>query len=52
MTTIKQCTCEHTFQDKIYGKGNRVWNIGKEAGSSSTVIKCTVCNKTNTTLKK
>ena len=42
---IKKCTCKHKYQDKIYGKGNRVHN---EIGSNVCVGKlkgyrCTVC---------
>ena len=43
--TIKQCECKETpsteFQDKIYGKGNRLHNICKEGKQA----KCTCCNK-------
>ena len=34
---ILPCTCTHEAQDKIHGKGRRVWNVGK------THRKCTVC---------
>lgn len=41
MTTIKTCKCKHEYQDKVYGKGNRVHNPGPKS------ITCTVCgNKT------
>lgn len=46
MTTIKQCSCKEgpaaEFQDKIYGKGNRVHNIGGSAKGREIYI-CTVC---------
>ena len=37
---IKKCTCKHTYQDKKYGKGMRVWNL------TSKGVRCTVCGKT------
>ena len=45
METIqKPCKCVHEYQDKVYGKGVRLFNVGiKDA-------KCTVCgNKINVT---
>lgn len=36
-TAIISCTCKHTFQDKEYGKGNRVGN------SCNAGYRCTVC---------
>lgn len=36
------CTCESEFQDKIYGKGKRLFNLrdnNKHAGEAT----CTVC---------
>jgi len=37
---IISCTCTHEYQDKLYGKGRRVFNEGK------TNYKCTVCKAT------
>ena len=41
----KQCDCKGTpgteFQDKVYGKSIRLYNIGKEG----KVAKCTCCGK-------
>ena len=34
---ITKCSCQHESQDKIHGKGNRVFNLGTKGG------KCTVC---------
>lgn len=34
---IANCTCSHEYQDKLYGKGKRVFNAGK------AVYRCTVC---------
>ncbi len=39
-TMIRDCTCEHAYQDSKYGKSKRVFN----AGMKSYV--CTVCSKT------
>ena len=38
---IKQCSCENPFQDKTYGKNQRVFNTCKE-GKEGT---CTSCGK-------
>jgi len=40
-TEIKPCTCEHKSQDKLYGKGRRVFNLGLKGAT------CTVCGKTS-----
>lgn len=34
---IISCTCKHDFQDKTYGKGNRVANMTRNG------YRCTVC---------
>jgi hypothetical protein len=39
MTKIKKCECKHDYQDKKYGKGNRVMN------STVDGWRCTVCGK-------
>lgn len=36
-TTVVSCTCKSEFQDKEYGKGKRLANIGKTKNT------CTVC---------
>ncbi len=41
---IGTCNCANKFQDKLYGKGNRMHNPLKEDASTG---KCTVCAKTN-----
>lgn len=38
-TTIKPCNCKNEFQDKTYGRGNRVHNLSERG----TEAKCTVC---------
>ena len=44
MTAIKQCTCEHEFQDQTYGKYRRVFNE-KLANNRHNGWRCTVCGK-------
>lgn len=31
--------CHSPYQDKKYGKGNRIWNVGQN------VVRCTVCGE-------
>lgn len=38
---IHKCNCKSEFQDKEYGKDNRVFNT-----TSKGEVKCTVCNRT------
>lgn len=40
-TIVKQCDCKHDFQDKTYGKNQRLHNQSED-GKRST---CTVCGK-------
>lgn len=41
---IKPCDCKHTYQDKKYGKGNRVHNeVVTKSGKPEH--RCTVCGK-------
>lgn len=42
-TVMKQCNCESKFQDELYGKGMRVYNLreGKANGKAT----CTVCGR-------
>lgn len=44
MTRIIQCTCQHEFQDELYGKRNRVFNE-TVSGDKVTGYRCTVCKK-------
>ena len=41
MTKIMKCTCDHQFQDKTYGNGNRVFIQTKK--SDGKLWRCTVC---------
>lgn len=38
MSDIIKCSCEHEFQDKIYGRGNRV-----STPMRNGQLRCTVC---------
>ena len=38
-TVIKRCTCEHKYQDSVYGRGLRVHNSNQKGDEYS----CTVC---------
>lgn len=37
-TEVRPCTCKHEFQDREYGRGMRVHNLGKDKA------RCTVCS--------
>lgn len=39
---IFKCNCEHEYQDKKYGKGNRVFNSKK---GTPLEYRCTVCER-------
>lgn len=43
-TAIVKCSCEHSYQDEKYGRGNRVANLrcGEKAKNEGI---CTVCGK-------
>lgn len=47
-STVKQCKCVNEFQDRIYGKNQRLHNL-KEDGKGS---KCTVCGDKKTSSGK
>jgi len=38
-TKVISCTCKHAFQDKEYGKGNRLMNVCAKG------FRCTVCGE-------
>lgn len=43
-TRIISCTCRSEFQDRTYGAGRRVHNLGpRTAGSNTRMARCTVC---------
>jgi hypothetical protein len=39
---IKKCDCTHEYQDSVYGKNNRVFNV---FGKNNDKVRCTVCGK-------
>jgi len=46
MSKIKQCTCSHDYQDRLYGKGYRVHNCTKQnLKYTEQGLRCTVCGK-------
>lgn len=42
---IYPCTCANEYQDKLYGKGRRVWNPMGPQGKSG--VRCSSCGKEN-----
>ena len=44
-TKISRCDCKHSFQDKIYGQGNRVFNMLPLVNGKTPEGRCTVCGK-------
>jgi len=40
---VKSCDCKHPSQDELYGKGNRLHNLG--GGKGIVKRRCTVCGK-------
>lgn len=40
---IYPCTCSNEWQDKTYGKKNRVHNICVSSNPGQQKIRCTVC---------
>jgi len=43
MVKIIKCDYENKYQDKVFGKNNRVANQTKK--SEGKIYRCTVCNK-------
>jgi hypothetical protein len=42
---VKQCTCIHTGQDELYGKGMRLMNHASAKGAKPKRYRCTICLK-------
>jgi uncharacterized protein (DUF983 family) len=40
MTLVTNCSCQNDYQDKLYGKGKRLFN-----GCIKDKWRCTVCGK-------
>lgn len=49
-TVLVKCKCSHEYQDKTYGVGIRLANIG--ASKSSVKYTCTVCGKEHNQIVK
>jgi len=47
-SAIINCTCDHDFQDRMYGRKKRVGNMTRTEGEA----RCTVCEKTSNYRKK
>jgi hypothetical protein len=43
--SIKNCNCVSEYQDKKYGRGNRVHNKAKSKSGKGDAHRCTVCEK-------
>lgn len=50
-TKVLFCGCKYPYQDRVYGKGNRVHNQGISKTTSSDVWRCTVCGAVKNTDK-
>lgn len=44
-TIIQRCSCGHEGQDKLHGRGMRVYNEAKAINKDTGVWRCTVCRK-------
>lgn len=45
---ICKCDCKNEWQDKRYGKDNRVHNLCKASVASQIKLRCSVCNRDKT----
>lgn len=44
-TTVVSCKCDHQFQDKRYGVGQRLANVTQKQTDKTVDVRCTVCKK-------
>lgn len=44
-TKVMKCSCEHQGQDRMYGKGNRLFNVTIKGKQGPEVYRCTICGK-------
>lgn len=42
---VLSCTCEHRAQDRLYGKGKRLFNERAADQKNSRSFRCTVCGR-------
>jgi len=40
---IRPCTCDHEYQDRLYGKGMRLHTTCKTGSPGGAAYRCTVC---------
>lgn len=47
---IRPCTCANTYQNSLYGTGNRVWTESGAHGKTAkdTKTRCTSCGRVET----
>lgn len=45
MTVVSPHICKNEFQDKTYGKNNRLFNHAPSKGSKNKRYRCTVCGQ-------
>jgi hypothetical protein len=52
-TKILECKakCKHDYQDKLYGKGQRVFNEMMAKKGEGHLFRCTVCKATRTVVE-
>ena len=44
-TKIMKCSCEHEYQDKTYGKHQRVFNPTTKKSGDKIIYRCTICSR-------
>lgn len=42
---IINCNCKHESQDKLHGKGRRVFNKTRKTAGTTPIYRCSVCSK-------
>ena len=45
MTAVKNCSCNHDYQNQRYGVGMRLMNYARKAFNQLGGYRCTVCAK-------
>ena len=44
---LRNCNCVSAFQDRVYGRGRRVYNeLGKDRTGRAGGLRCSVCEDT------
>lgn len=47
-TIVRECTCKSEYQDKRYGKGQRLMNPTMAESGGKQLFRCTVCAREHT----